>query len=470
MTKRAGIYCRISEDREGRELGVTRQEEDCRALAARHGLTVVDVYRDNDISASTRTRAKRPAYRRLIEDAKAGKVDSIIAYTSSRLTRRLREHEDLIDLATDYGVTYHYVRSPSFNLNDSQGRTVARMCAVQDAGEAEQIAERVTRAKLQAATEGRFRGGRRPYGFESDGVEVRETEAEVIRYMARQILAGTSVRGLAADLNGKGHTTSMGQPWRQDAVRAVLLRARNAGLIEHRGEIIGPAVWEPIISQDMWHGIRAVLLDPARIKNKAPFGRVYPGSGIYLCGLCDDGTTVTSSQTSRKRPAAIPAYTCRTKRHIVRSCREVDAYITAIIVARLSKPDAKAALAPQGRDTTALWVEAKKLRDRLDELAALYDEGVIDGRQLREGSLKTRARLEVVEAEIGQANKGSLLEGLTDEVDVEAWWQRLDLDRQRLIIDTLMTVKLLASGRGRPAGWRAGDSYFRPETVTVEWK
>ncbi|HEX9497165.1 MAG TPA: hypothetical protein VF926_01955, partial [Mycobacterium sp.] len=29
---RAGIYVRISDDREGRGLGVERQEEDCRAL------------------------------------------------------------------------------------------------------------------------------------------------------------------------------------------------------------------------------------------------------------------------------------------------------------------------------------------------------------------------------------------------------------------------------------------------------
>ncbi len=35
MKKRAAIYCRISDDREGLGLGVKRQEEDCLALAER---------------------------------------------------------------------------------------------------------------------------------------------------------------------------------------------------------------------------------------------------------------------------------------------------------------------------------------------------------------------------------------------------------------------------------------------------
>ena len=54
-TNRAGIYCRISADREGEALGVERQEQDARKLAESLGLEVVGVFTDNDISASTRS-------------------------------------------------------------------------------------------------------------------------------------------------------------------------------------------------------------------------------------------------------------------------------------------------------------------------------------------------------------------------------------------------------------------------------
>lgn len=59
MTSRAAIYTRISRDADGRALGTTRQEEDCRTLAHRHGLTVVETFTDNDIGASTKSRKRR---------------------------------------------------------------------------------------------------------------------------------------------------------------------------------------------------------------------------------------------------------------------------------------------------------------------------------------------------------------------------------------------------------------------------
>jgi hypothetical protein len=39
-----------------------------------------------------------------------------------------------------------------------------------------------------------------------------------------------------------------------------------------------------------------------------------------------------------------------------------------------------------------------------------------------------------------------------------------------LVLDALMIVTLKRSGRGRPAGWRPGHSYFRPDTVDIEWR
>ena len=48
---RAVVYVRISDDPEGTERGVDRQEADCRAYAAAHGWEVVAVFRENDTSA-----------------------------------------------------------------------------------------------------------------------------------------------------------------------------------------------------------------------------------------------------------------------------------------------------------------------------------------------------------------------------------------------------------------------------------
>jgi site-specific DNA recombinase len=48
---RAGLYCRISDDRAGGGLGIERQRKDCVRLAEKLGWRVIDTYTDNDISA-----------------------------------------------------------------------------------------------------------------------------------------------------------------------------------------------------------------------------------------------------------------------------------------------------------------------------------------------------------------------------------------------------------------------------------
>ena len=73
----AGLYLRLSQDREGTALGVTRQEQDARRLAESRGWTVADVYADNDRSAyNGRT---RPEYRRMLRDVEAGRIQAICA-------------------------------------------------------------------------------------------------------------------------------------------------------------------------------------------------------------------------------------------------------------------------------------------------------------------------------------------------------------------------------------------------------
>lgn len=54
-----------------------------RELAGRHGWDVVEVFSDNDTSAA----AYRPAFERLLEDIEGGRIDGVVAYSSSRLYR-----------------------------------------------------------------------------------------------------------------------------------------------------------------------------------------------------------------------------------------------------------------------------------------------------------------------------------------------------------------------------------------------
>jgi hypothetical protein len=74
----AAIYCRISHDKTGAGLGVERQKQDCRELAARLGWSVTEVFCDNDLSAYSGKR--RPRYQALLEAIRAGRIDAVLTW------------------------------------------------------------------------------------------------------------------------------------------------------------------------------------------------------------------------------------------------------------------------------------------------------------------------------------------------------------------------------------------------------
>lgn len=62
------------------------------------GATVVDESVENDAAVSSRSRTARPLYATILERARSGQYDVIVAYSNCRLTRRPGEWDEFIDL------------------------------------------------------------------------------------------------------------------------------------------------------------------------------------------------------------------------------------------------------------------------------------------------------------------------------------------------------------------------------------
>jgi site-specific DNA recombinase len=465
--RRAAIYTRISQDREGAGLGVERQEADCRALAKRLGWSIVAVHSDNDLSAYSGK--PRPGYLALLADLRAGVADAVICWHTDRLHRSPSELEEYIAVCERGGVPTHTVKAGPLDLASPSGRMVARQLGAVARYEVEHQVERQQRARLQAAAAGRWGGGRRPYGYEADGVTVVEAEADTLRWAASQLLAGMSLNAIVAGLSKRGATTSTGKPWRPTELRRALVRPRNAGLMVHRGQVVGRAGWPPILDDGTWRGVCAVLGDPGRRTNTT-VARRWLLSGLAVCVVCGDPVRSTSAGTAHGRPTK-PAYVCRTGKHVVRDAAEVDRFVEQVILERLSRPDARELLAPDRRaDTAALHTRDTALRERLDELGRLYGEDVIDAAQLAQGTAAIRRQRERITAELAAASRGSVLAGVADAPDPARVWAGLDLSRRRAIVDVLATVTILPGRKGRRPGWRSGESYFDPRSVRVEPK
>ena len=468
--REALVYARISEDRAGAGLGVDRQERDCRALADRLGWRVLDVLTDNDISAYSGK--PRKGYRSLLEQLEGGRATGVLAWHTDRLHRSPLELERYIAVCEQRAVITHTVQAGPLDLTTPSGRMVARQLGAVARYESEHKAERIRAARRQAAHEGRWQGGVRPFGFEPDGVTVRPREAEIIAEATGAIVRGESLRSVVRAVNATGLRTTFGRlDWDAISFRDVLLRPRNAGIRTYNGEEVGPACWPAIVDRDEWEAMVAVLTDPRRKTTTGNRVR-WLGSGLYLCGVCGRpslrvSTAGGGSRSSTRRP---PAYRCREPGpgHVVRAAAPLDELVVGTLLARLARPDARDLLAPPGPvvDVAALRGEADVLRTRLDALAVKYADGAVTASQLQAGTDRLRARLTAVESAIADAVVPSPLDGIVSTPDPAAVWSELDLPRRRGILDALLTVTVLPAPRGR----RPDGGYFDPETVRLAWK
>lgn len=461
-----GIYTRISNDKEGAGLGVARQEEDCRALADKLGWKVLEVYRDNDISAYQRKKS-RAGYNRLLKDLQAGKINAVIAWHTDRLHRRTAELETFIDAVESTGAEVATVRGGALDLSTPDGRMVAKFHGAIAQREVEHGRDRISRAKQQAAESGRWRGGQRPFGYESDGITVRKAEADALVAAAASFIAGQSLRSIARELADQGVTTSSKKalPMDEIALRNILLRPRNAGLVEQRGEIVANAVWEAILPEETWRAVVAKLTDPARTTNNVGSARRWVGSGLYVCGGCGAKVRVSMSSSGYR------VYRCKASAHVTRAVDYVDSYVFAVVAGVLDRPGTmKALTAVTGVNVEPLTTEAAALRLRRDQLALDYAEGLLNGSQVRVASNAIDAKIAAIETRLSAVGLASGIADLATSPDPGAAFLTSNLGRKRAIIDALVTVTIHPQGRGRPAGLKPGAPYFNADAIELDWK
>ncbi|WP_165974899.1 recombinase family protein [Nonomuraea deserti] len=480
MQRDAIIYVRISRDRIGAGLGVERQRADCENLAQRLGWNVVAVYDDNDMSAYSGK--PRPGYRRMLEDLKAGAATAVLAWHTDRLHRSPTELEEYIKVMERHGVETQTVKAGQIDLSTPTGLLIARTLGNFARFEVDHMSERQQAKKVQKAGAGQWLGGRRPFGYEADGVTIRPSEAAELESKTDELLAGVSVNAVVRDWNTRGVTTTTGGKWTGNAVRRVLLRPRNAGLMEHRGEVVGSAEWPAVVEETKWRALVALLNDPSRRTSPGPQRR-WLGSGLYECGVCGEAAerstvvAATAGMGKGENRTTVPSYRCsKTRGHIARNPFHLDRYVSMVAVEWLSRPGAVEALEGPRDDKAARAriLERETLRLRDEEAAEMYAAGQMTRAQLVKANETTALR----RAELNQADaaaaRSTALAPFRQGAPAQAVWDGLDLDRKRAVVAEIMRVIILPSKLGRPDGWTpergATWGYFDPKFVRIEWK
>lgn len=205
------VYVRVSTARQASEgISLEAQERLCRARAEALGCEVVAVFSDAGASGKDDDRPGfgelRAANRALI---KAGEEPVIVAYSISRISRRLASFCRFIDPSQD-GLAIVSVTEP-FDMSTPIGRAMAGMIAVFSQLEGEMASERTRDALAQASANGVRLGGARTA---SDTLP-----AEVLKLIHDLTDQGMSQRRIAEELTLRGIPTVTGKGrWTYDNV------------------------------------------------------------------------------------------------------------------------------------------------------------------------------------------------------------------------------------------------------------
>lgn len=475
MPSAAAVYARISDDTEGRAAGVGRQVEDAEALASRLGWSLAPLppFVDNDISASTRSKARRPAFEELVSRVEAGEIDGIVYYSSSRLTRRPAEFETIIQLVERTGVSLASVASGSADLTTADGRMIARILAAQDAAEAERIGERVKRAFAQRRAEGKPNPSSRAFGFQPGGIELQEDEAELIREAALRIAdEGWSLGQVVADWNAREVPTVRGAGmWNRTQVKRALCSPRSAGLVAQEGVVQGLGAFAGIITPELQERVSTALTGRRNGVTVTYQQRRNVLAGLLVCGLCGKPVKVNAllneDGTYRKDSYVVCSrsqYGCgRVKRNLL----VLQDYIDGLVRMRIEgwEPVADEELdADLFGEVVILQKALIEVDEDLAQLQSAFQSGDIRFADYNVALSALRTRQEAAQRAVAE-HQGSAL--VPEDLDLLAAWENGEVEERREVLGILIDhVKLHPIGKVGPVRMRE----LTPVATEVVWK
>lgn len=462
---RTAIYTRVSSDKSGRARSPMEQEAEARAEAERRGWTVVDVYMDNDVSASRFAKKGRPEFDRMLDALSAGKLDVITSWEASRLTRDTEVFAALGKLCRTHNVLLSYSGRllDLDNPEDEFSAGLDNLVSVREAAVARKRTMRALAANLEA---GRAHG-RVQYGYAREydhrtGAFIRQVAdpdaAPAVILMFEGVAAGRNLTDIADQLNAEGYTTRTGLPWTRDRVYQQVDQGLSyTGVRVHKGQAHTTGDWPALITKELYDAAHAQLAVRRRPGTSGKGKHLL--SGILKCHKCGGKLWVLpASNGNRARYSCFGVPGVTKGRCVSRGQDLVDTYVVEeLLFPRLARKDALAMFS--GASAAEAAALGKKLDGLKAELAEAEEEFLATRLSAKMmGALEAKLTPQI--AELEEAAKLAVAD-LPDVVkklaggDVRGKWEAYSPEDRRLVVATLFSSIVVnpAQARGR---WNTG--------------
>ena len=234
---RAVIYARFSTDLQN-ERSIDDQVALCRTYAERNGLNIVAVFDDRAVSGASIH--QRVGIQKLLIAARERRFDVVIAETMSCVGRDEEDRAAIRKRLTFAGI----------NMMTPVDGVVTRLTdgikAVIDSQYLEDLKVMIYRGMAGVVRDGRHAGGK-AYGYRTTGkkgvLEINPAEAEIVRRIFEEYVAGRTPRDIAHGLNKGRILPPRGRSWNASTINGNM--QRGTGILQNE-LYVGRVVWNKV--------------------------------------------------------------------------------------------------------------------------------------------------------------------------------------------------------------------------------
>ena len=441
--KVAGVYIRVSTEDQAREgFSLGEQEEKLLQLCKFKELEVYKVYKDAGISA--KDMEHRPQFQEMLKDMKEGKLNYIVAYKLDRITRSVRDLEELISVLEQYNCFLLCDRD-DVNTSTANGRFFVRMLTVLSQLEIEIVSER-TKFGLNGAIKSGHIPGQRPFGYKSADDKRMVIDNATRPYVEKifdMYLEGKSFQQIANYF--KENNIFPKKNWKDTTIQKIIdnkiymgdyEQYKRIGKQENLEPIVYMNVVEPIISRAKWEECQRQKMRNQRTYTR---DRVYTFFQRLKCPNCSRIMKCKGSGGTKRKYMYYTCEHCHINfnedhvehllRNFIYDLLEYDMAVKKFFLPVLEDKT-------NNIDTTSIDKEIRDLEKQKNRIKDLYIKGIVEIDDFKEDYKLIEDKLANLESK-----KLELVNLETFNYSPHELLAQRDLEKEKMIrLDTLNTV------------------------------
>ena len=255
----------------------------------------IQLYTDEGISGSKDV--ERPAFERMRLDIQAGLITKVIVKSIDRLGRNLKRFVDFDLECKQYGASIFAIEQ-NLDTGQAQGKMMLSLLSIFAEHESDMIGQRQRTSIAYRRSVGRS-VNMPPLGYRSvtrDGgqyLEIDPEHAPTVRALVDGLLAGSSVRAVARDLNERGLLPKSGKNWTSAPLGRLARNPTLVGMTKVGEDVLRdnnglPRIDEAlqIVSLTDWYTLQEILAKRNTDKPHGTAGERQLLYGLARCGNC----------------------------------------------------------------------------------------------------------------------------------------------------------------------------------------